>query len=57
MRCLAVGVGGGSVGDYIDDVEPTSVVTIDNGGRLDATIWGDILNGRGPSTQHRGYSH
>lgn len=33
----------GSVGDYIDEVEPGSVVVIDNDGRLDATVWGDIL--------------
>ncbi len=34
---------GGSVGDFIDDVEPGSVIVIDNGGRPDATVWGDIL--------------
>ena len=33
----------GTVGDYIDDVQPGMVVVIDNGGRLNATIWGDIL--------------
>jgi 4-hydroxy-4-methyl-2-oxoglutarate aldolase len=38
MRCLPVGIDGGSVGDYIDDVELGSVVVIDNAGRLDATI-------------------
>jgi 4-hydroxy-4-methyl-2-oxoglutarate aldolase len=32
-----------SVGDYIDDVPPGDVVVLDNGGRLDATVWGDIL--------------
>jgi regulator of RNase E activity RraA len=31
------------VGDYIDDVPAGSVVVLDNGGRLDATVWGDIL--------------
>jgi regulator of RNase E activity RraA len=31
------------VGDYIDDVPPGSVVVLDNAGRLDATVWGDIL--------------
>lgn len=35
----------GSVGDYIDDVPPGSVVVLDNGGREDATVWGDILTG------------
>ena len=33
----------GSVGDYIDDLAPGTVVVIDNGGREDATVWGDIL--------------
>jgi regulator of RNase E activity RraA len=34
---------GGSVGDYIDDVPAGHVVVIDNGGRTDCTVWGDIL--------------
>ena len=34
---------GGSVGDYIDDVAAGQVICIDNAGRLDATVWGDIL--------------
>ena len=33
----------GSVGDYIDDLAPGTVVVLDNGGRLNATVWGDIL--------------
>lgn len=33
----------GTVGDYIDDVPPGSVVVLDNGGRQDVTVWGDIL--------------
>lgn len=33
----------GTVGDFIDDVPPGAVIVIDNGGREDATIWGDIL--------------
>src|SRR5882724_5803979 len=33
----------GTVGDYIDDVPPGSLVVIDNGGREDVTVWGDIL--------------
>lgn len=33
----------GTVGDYVDDVPEGHVVVIDNGGRDDATIWGDIL--------------
>jgi regulator of RNase E activity RraA len=31
------------VGDYIDDVAPGGVVVLDNGGRENATVWGDIL--------------
>ena len=33
----------GTVGDYIDDVEPGAVIALDNGGREDVTVWGDIL--------------
>src|SRR3984957_1159234 len=33
----------GTVGDYIDDLEPGTVVVLDNGGRENATVWGDIL--------------
>lgn len=34
---------GGTVGDFIDDVPEGAVVAIDNGGRADATVWGDIM--------------
>ena len=34
---------GGTVGDFIDEVPEGAVVAIDNGGRPDATVWGDIL--------------
>lgn len=43
IRMVPVGLTGGSVGDYIDEVKPGEVVVIDNDGRLDATVWGDIL--------------
>jgi len=33
----------GTVGDYIDDVAPGTVIVLDNGGRKDVTVWGDIL--------------
>ena len=33
----------GTVGDYIDDVPAGGVVVLDNGGRENATVWGDIL--------------
>lgn len=38
-----VDVNGGTVGDYIDDVPPAGVICLDNAGRTDATVWGDIL--------------
>jgi len=37
------GVPPGTVGDFIDDVDEGSVIVIDNGGRENATVWGDIL--------------
>ncbi len=43
MRTVPAEVVPGSVGDYIDDVPAGSVVVIDNGGRQDKTVWGDIL--------------
>jgi regulator of RNase E activity RraA len=33
----------GTVGDFIDEVPEGSVIVIDNGGRENATVWGDIL--------------
>jgi regulator of RNase E activity RraA len=33
----------GTVGDYIDDVPAGAAVVLDNGGRENATVWGDIL--------------
>lgn len=33
----------GTVGDFVDDVPVGSIVVLDNGGREDATVWGDIL--------------
>lgn len=43
IRMLPVGLTKGSVGDYIDDVPAGQVVVIANDGRMDATVWGDIL--------------
>jgi 4-hydroxy-4-methyl-2-oxoglutarate aldolase len=42
-RTIPVASVAGTVGDYIDDVPEGSVVVLDNGGRLDGTVWGDIL--------------
>lgn len=33
----------GTVGDFIDDIEPGTVVVLANNGRDDVTVWGDIL--------------
>jgi regulator of RNase E activity RraA len=40
---MAPAVRGGTVGDYIDDVPRGGIVVIDNAGRPDMTVWGDIL--------------
>lgn len=34
----------GTVGDFLDDVSAGEVVVIDNGGRLDCTVWGDLMS-------------
>ena len=33
----------GTVGDFIDDVAQGDFIVIDNGGRTDCTVWGDIM--------------
>ncbi len=43
IQYVPAGTPPGTVGDYIDDVEPGSVVVLDNQGRRDCTVWGDIL--------------
>ena len=43
VRYTPVGAARGTVGDYIEDVGPGEVVVLDNAGRLDCTVWGDIL--------------
>ena len=43
VRMAPAGGANGTVGDYIDDVPRGYAVVIDNGGRLDATMWGDML--------------
>jgi 4-hydroxy-4-methyl-2-oxoglutarate aldolase len=43
VRMAPAGTPPGTVGDFIDDVPAGSVVVIDNHGRLDATVWGDLL--------------
>lgn len=43
VRYVNAGNPPGTVGDYLDDVAPGQVVVLDNAGRTDATVWGDIL--------------
>ena len=43
VRYVPAGYPVGTVGDYIDDVPVGGVVVLDNQGRTDATVWGDIL--------------
>ncbi len=51
IHYVPVSVERGTVGDYIDDLGPGDVVVLDNGGRLDATVWGDLLTS---TAQRRG---
>lgn len=34
----------GTVGDFIDTLQPGTVAVLDNAGRLDCTVWGGILS-------------
>jgi len=43
VRYVPVGVIKGTVGDYIDEMLPGDVAVLDNNGRTDCTVWGDIL--------------
>ena len=43
VRYVPVGETKGTVGDYIDQVRPGDVIVLDNQGRTDCTVWGDIL--------------
>jgi 4-hydroxy-4-methyl-2-oxoglutarate aldolase len=43
VRYVPVGEVKGTVGDYIDVAQPGDVIVLDNHGRMDCTVWGDIL--------------
>ena len=43
VHYMPCGVRKGTVGDFLDDVEPGQVIVIDNAGRDDCTVWGDIM--------------
>jgi regulator of RNase E activity RraA len=47
IRYGPVGADRGSVGDFIDDLGARQVPVLDNAGRLDATVWGDLLTATG----------
>ncbi|NWD67119.1 RraA family protein [Pseudomonas gingeri] len=43
VQYVSASVPPGTVGDFIEEVAPGDVVVIDNGGRSDCTVWGDIM--------------
>ncbi|AFY20527.1 RraA family protein [Pseudomonas sp. UW4] len=43
VQYVSASVPPGTVGDFIEDVLPGDVVVIDNSGRNDCTVWGDIM--------------
>ncbi|MDE1911389.1 MAG: RraA family protein [Pseudomonas sp.] len=43
VRYVSASTPPGTVGDFIDDVAEGDVVVIDNDGRIDCTVWGDIM--------------
>lgn len=43
VKYVAASTPAGSVGDFIDDVAAGDVLVIDNDGRTDCTVWGDIM--------------
>jgi 4-hydroxy-4-methyl-2-oxoglutarate aldolase len=43
LKYIPCGIDKGTVGDYIDDVPPGDIIVMDNAGRVDCTVWGDIL--------------
>lgn len=51
VQYVSASVPPGTVGDFIEEVAPGDVVVIDNGGRTDCTVWGDIM------TQYAGTRH
>lgn len=43
VKYVPASVPAGTVGDFIDDVAQGDIVVIDNDGRMDCTVWGDIM--------------
>jgi regulator of RNase E activity RraA len=44
VKYIPCGVIKGTVGDFLDDVQPGEVVVIDNGGRDYCTVWGGLMS-------------
>lgn len=44
VHYVPCGIVKGTVGDFLDDVEAGDVVVIDNSGRENCTVWGDIMS-------------
>ena len=43
VKYVSCGQPAGTVGDFIDDVAEGDVIVLDNDGRVDCTVWGDIM--------------
>jgi regulator of RNase E activity RraA len=43
LRYGPAGLVPGTVGDYVDDLPAGTVVCLDNQGKVDVTVWGDLL--------------
>lgn len=43
VKYIPTGTPPGNIGEFQDEVPPGAFVMIDNGGRTDCTVWGDIL--------------
>jgi 4-hydroxy-4-methyl-2-oxoglutarate aldolase len=43
VKYVPCGVEKGTVGDFLDDVKPGQIAVLDNGGRTNCTVWGDIM--------------
>ncbi len=44
VRYIPCGPVKNTVGDFLDDVKAGQVIAIDNAGRVDCTIWGDLMS-------------
>jgi 4-hydroxy-4-methyl-2-oxoglutarate aldolase len=43
VRYIPAGQTKGTVGDFLDDLDTSEVVVIENHGRTDCTVWGDLM--------------